>query len=360
MQEFYNLPDFGNLIIFKSFYIFEIYLLLIVWLFLYLFLNKYNIKKILFIFVWVFLYKFLTLSIFWNSSCSCINSYYPSLWFINILIWILTVAEVWLWFYLSNLLIEKYKKEKEKPKFINKKNIFFFTILFAYIFSIIDEIIIRFLDLRIYSDELNSLLSGYSFLTIPLESYIYMLVWTILIVWVFDFLNKFFWDNDKKNNIISFFKIFNKKDKENKPNWFFRYFYISLIWMFLIEILVHPIFINSGLPRFTYIYQDLNWLLTIIWSLWFSWVIYGLDYLFRNNELSITKTQYLSFNLFILFILNILIFNLLFSFWIISLSEMASSYLWWFNVLWLPFEVFSWVFITNILVFMFVKSRLIK
>ena len=165
-----------------------------------------------------------------------------------------------------------------------------------------------------------------------------------MIVWVYDYLEKIFKT---------------KKIKEIKSG-FLKYFWISFIWMFFIEILVHPIFQNSGLPSFTYIYQDINWLLTIIWALGFSIIIYFLDILFKKYKFKITKTEYIIFNLFILFILNLLVFNILFSTWIVSLTPLASAYLWGFNILWLPFEVFSWVFVTNILVFMFVKSRLIK
>jgi hypothetical protein len=169
-------------------------------------------------------------------------------------------------------------------------------------------------------------------------------VWIILIVWVYDYLDK----------IFKTIKL-----KEIKAS-FFKYFYISFIWMLLIEILVHPIFQNTGLPNFTYIYQDINWLLTIIWALWFSSVVSLVDILVKKYKLKITKIEYVMLNLFPLFILNFIIINVLFSTWVVSLTPVASSYLMGFNIIWLPFEVFSWIFVTNILVFMFIKSRLIK
>ena len=342
MEQFYKLPEYWNLIILNNFYIFEIYLLVFVWIFLFLFFNKYELKNLIFIIFWVFLYKYLTLSIFGNSDSGYLNSYFPSLSTINVFIWMLSIAEVGLWIYVANKLIEK--KKKDKKSLYNKKNVFVITVLFTYIFAIFNEIIIRILDLRIYAPDLEKSLSGYSFLTIPLESYIYILVGIILIVWIYDYLDKIF-------------KI--KKLKEIKAS-FFKYFYISFVWMFLIEILVHPIFQNTGLPSFTYIYQDINWLLTIIWALGFSTVIYLIDNVFKKYKFKITKVEYIIFNLFVLFILNLIVFNILFSSWIISLTPLASSYLWGVNILWLPFEVFSGVFVTNILVFMFVKSRLIK
>ncbi len=342
MEQFYKLPDYWNLIVFNNFYIFEIYILFFVGLFLYLFLKNYDIKKIIYIIFGVFLYKYLTLSIFWNSASGYINLYHPSISTINIFIWMLSIAEIGLWIYLTNYFIEK--KKSDKKSLINKNNFFIITILFTYLLAIFNEILLRFLDLRIYTPDLEKLLSGYNFLTIPLESYIYMFVWIVLIVWVYDYLDKIF-------------KTIKLKEIEAS---FFKYFYISIIWMFFIEILVHPIFQNTGLPNFTYLYQDINWLLTVIWALSFSIAIYIIDNLVKKYKFSITKIDYIILNLFILFILNLIVFNILFTIWIISLTPLASSYLWGIHILWLPFEVFSWVFITNILVFMFVKSRLIK
>jgi len=342
MEQFYKLPEYWNLIVLNNFYYFEIYILLFVWLFLYLFLNKYKLKHLIYIILWVFLYKFLTLSIFWNTNSGYINLYSPSLSTINIFVWILSIAEIGLWIYIANQLIEK--KKKNKKSLINKNNFFVIAVLFSYLFAIFNEVLIRFLDLRIYSADLEKLIGSYSFLTIPFESYIYILVGIILIMGVYDYLEKIFRTIKLKEINASFFKIF----------------CISFIWMFLLEILVHPIFQNTWLPSFTYIYQDINWLLTIIWALWFSSVVSLVDILVKKYKLKITKIEYVMFNLFVLFILNLIVFNILFSIWIVSLTPLASSYLWGFNILWLPFEVFSWVFVTNILVFMFIKSRLIK
>jgi len=342
MSDFYKLPNYWNLIILKNFYYFEIYILLFFWLFLYIFFKKYDIKNLIFIIFWVFLYKFLTISIFWNTNSEYINLYNPSISTINIFTWILLVAEVGLWIYLANYIIEKNKTNKKS--LINKNNFFIITVLFSYILIVINEIIIRLLNLRFYNSELEKLLSWYNFLKIPLESYIYMLVTTILILWIYDYLEKIFK---------------NKKIQETKES-LIKYFYISFFWMLLLEILVHPIFQISWLPKITYIYQDINILLTIVWATWFSISIYFIDKIFSKFNFKITKIEYIMIILSILFVINLIVFSLLFNLWIINLTPIASSYIWGINILWLPIEVFSWIFITNIFVFMFIKSRLIK
>lgn len=335
---FYSLPMFWKITVFENFFILEIIVLILAGLLLYFFFKNEKLKTLLFIIFWVFLYKILTLSIFWNGTTStCWWTFFPSLSIINIFTWILSVIEIWF----SILIVQKIFSKKIQEK--SRNLVFSLQVFFAFIFAIIDEFIIRWLNLRVYNIELENLIWWIKILGIPLESYFYILIWIILILWVYSYTKSLFWKKTIK-----------------KTSSFFKYFLYSFMAMFFIEILIHPILDNKWLPDFTYIYQDINIALTISWALSFSIIIYLIDLILKKYKFKISKYEYVSLNLFILFLFNLLIFSLLFKYNIVSLSTMANDYIWWINLFWIPIEIFSGLFIINIMTYAFVKSRLIK
>ena len=66
MEQFYSLPEYGNLIIFDNFFYFELYLLIFTALVLFFFFKKYRLINLVLIIWTVVLYKYLNFTLFFT------------------------------------------------------------------------------------------------------------------------------------------------------------------------------------------------------------------------------------------------------------------------------------------------------
>lgn len=326
MEQFYSLPEYGNLIIFDNFFYFELYLLIFTALVLFFFFKKYRLINLVLIIWTVVLYKYLNFTLFWWCSCSE-NQYLPSLGFINTLVWIITVWNI----AFSLFITSKFCKSESW--------IFLWSTILAYIFSIINELVVRWFWLRVYSEDTEKLLSWNTFLSIPLESYLYILVWVIFMITTYNYLEK-----------VSIKESYKKlKTKSLKKLLWFSFF-----WVFLMEVLMHPIIINKWMPDFTYFYQDLNWVFTIVWSVIIFWVIYFIDNVITTKKLNLEWYKELWIYIFIISIINFIQLSILFNVWILSFAPATNSYLWWINIFNIPIELLFWSIVMNILLITFI------
>lgn len=255
MWDTYSLPGYGELVLLENYFFLEIYTLIFTGVLLYLSMKKGNILTLVLLALSVVLYKWVTLNIFSGDCCSLQTHYYPSIGELNILIGLITF-----WNLLGGFIVSKQ---------VHDRYAFIIFLFGAYVLSILNELIIRSAWLRIYSDTITSLLSEWRFLQIPLETYLYIFVWVVLMVTTFKFLHFF----------LSPLPV-NKKPKKIYTRAMMA-FVVASIAALLGEILFHPQFAYSGLPPYTKLYQDiylipvvflsLSLLLSIKIAEWITW-----------------------------------------------------------------------------------------
>ncbi len=330
MENLYPIPVFWDLIVLKYFYVFEIYVLIVVWFALYFFIKKFNLLNLLFVLISVFLYKYLTFYLFWNWCCWLQHVFYPSIWEVNILVWLLDVAAVIIWTLLVWWL------------WIGQNKRFISSVWVVYLLSLINEFVIRWLDLRHYINDINKLLSWFNIFWMPWESFIYILIWVIFILWVYDCLNKLFisWDLWKFNNDYK------------------KYIWASLVTVLFMEILISPMFYNNWLPWFSYLYWNINWIMIIMyWVITWS-VLYSIDVLLTNKKININLHEQLFLSVLVLFIIYLLVYSILFSTWTLTLWTNVNWFLWWMNIFGIPIEIIWVLIVMNLMNVMFIKRSL--
>jgi len=175
--------------------------------------------------------------------------------------WILTVG--WSTLILSVILIvdKVFKNRTERLKFL-------YYLIGTGIVGFIAETAVLKLGLRTYAPETEVVLSGYNIFGTPVEALYYIPVFTALIIgfykyWAFYFDNKAF-------------------VPRKKIRWWTALF-ISLITVLLFELMVESTIINH-MPKWSYIYNDISFIMTGIWIIliWIS--IKGTDYFFRAKS----------------------------------------------------------------------------
>ena len=57
--------------------------------------------------------------------------------------------------------------------------------------------------------------------------------------------------------LIFFLKKFNKK--------IIRRFWLAFVGVLIFELLTHPLWINTGLESWAYLYKDISWIITLCW-----------------------------------------------------------------------------------------------
>lgn len=321
MIEMFPVPNFWGMQVVENFLFFEIYVLIFVLIGLFLFLRTHTHKNILFAVIAVWLYKYLTLSLFGNSTCMCSGNTYPDVGSINIFIGALDIGV---------LLIAKYLSEWCKY-FAKYRFVSFLTI--TYLIFLLNEVVIQTMWIRVYSNDISSLLSQSSFFMLPIESIPYIFAAAFYQVGIYGFLEKV----DQTKEVIASKRSFAK------------IFCVSLMAVFALQIIVHPIFLDTWLPTFTYIYQDINWLMTIIWSL----CITSIFVLIGKQRLSIYNNLVYSFAGVLLF--NLILFIILFHEGILRFSPNVADYLWWINLMWLPIEAMIWLTLATLMQVLCIK-----
>lgn len=323
MWEIYNLPRYWDLVILNNYFYLELYTLIFVWVLLFLWFKRVKLLEMLFIAGSVMLYKFITQNLFWSSCCSIQTNYFPSLSEINILIWIVTFGNIFWWLLIAT-------------KFTKKYALLWF-IGFSYLFSIINEIIIQQLWLRVYGENITSLLSGTNIFGISIETYVYILVWVILITSTYGYLSQSIsWKaSDTSSKSIKYYLPF------------------SFIGALLGEIILHPQFIYSWLPWFTNLYQDINVFILILLGISLFLSVYIPDIILKTFYKRKWYTE-LSISIGINTILYSMTYILLGKLGMFEFDYKGFSL--WVNFLGLPTELFVSVLLISAFLVMFVRN----
>jgi hypothetical protein len=132
------------------------------------------------------------------------------------------------------------------------------------------EAIVIALGIRSYAPEVEAILLGPHLFNVPIEGLYYIPVFTAL--------------------VISFYKYWSLAlDDEpvvpvKKRRWLAT-LVISILGVFLFELMIEPMVVNANLPAWSYIYRDVSFLMTGLWValIWFS--IYLVDRLFIHLNL---------------------------------------------------------------------------
>ncbi len=322
MIEMFPIPGFWWMQVVGNFLSFEIYVFIFVCVSLFLFLKAHTYKDILFAVIAVGLYKYLTLSLFGNSTCMCSGNTYPDVSVINIFIGMLDVG---------TLLIAKYLSERCK---MNRKYRFTLLLLLTYFIFLVNEMIIQSMGIRSYTEDISNLLSQSTFLMLPIENIPYILAVAFYTVGIYSFLEKV--DQAKTKNV--------PQSSFTKTLW------ISIISVFALQIIVHPIFLDTWLPEFTYLYQDINWLVTILWSLAIATILT----LIGKGRFDIYQDLICSF--FGILIFNLILFIVLFQIGILRIAPSVNDYLWGINFFGLPIEAITGLTIATLIKVLCIKK----
>lgn len=323
MWDIYNLPAYWDLVVLSNYFYLELYTLVFVWALLLFWLKKIRLSEILLIAISVILYKFVTQNLFWSSCCSIQTNYFPSLSEINILIWVVTFGNILWWL----LLATKYTKKYALIWFIG----------FSYLFSILNEILIQQLGLRVYGENISSLLSGNNLFGITIETYIYILVGVVLITSTYGYLSQSI--SRKVPWII-------KKSVK-------QYFLFSIIGALLGEIILHPQFIYTWLPWFTNLYQDINFIIVLLLALSLFLSVYIPD-VFLKDLFKHKWYLELGISIGLCSFLYSTTYFFLGKSWIFEFDYKGFSL--WINFIWLPIEFFISIVLISTFLVMFVRN----
>jgi hypothetical protein len=281
--------------------------------------------ELFFIAVAVLLYKVVTLNIIGGNCCTLQTNYFPSIGEVNVLVGLITLGNILGGAYLAN----KYLK----------KHVFFGVIGFSYLLSIVNEGIIQALGLRVYSGEVNSLLSGPAFLGIHFETYAYILVGVVFMVSIYEYLAR----------------SIGEKSYENYDVNFKNYFKFSVLAALMTEILVHPQSVYSGFPGFTNLFQDINWVVILILGTLVSLSMYLPDAYLKKNKVElewyVRGTVYVGFASLLYFVYFVVLANLgMYQF-------LSGGLMWGIDIFGLPIEALSSIVLVNIFNVMFVRRH---
>jgi hypothetical protein len=124
------------------------------------------------------------------------------------------------------------------------------------------EMVVINLGLRSYAPEVQAVLVGYSLFNVPVEGLYYIPVFTAL--------------------VISFYKYWSLvlDDEPVVPVRRRRWgatFLISVLGVFLFELMIEPMVVNAGFPAWSYIYRDISLLMTGLWVVVIWLCVYLVD-----------------------------------------------------------------------------------
>jgi hypothetical protein len=147
------------------------------------------------------------------------------------------------------------KKGSEGTRFV-------LSILFMIPFVWFSEWLIIKLGIRGYSPEVQAIMPSKHLFNVPIGALYYIPAYTGLLIGFYKY-----WEFRIKNKPVI---------PSKKPNWLTG-LAISFVTVFLFEIMVEPMVQNTGMPRWSYIYRDISFLLSGLWVLVIYLSIYIVD-----------------------------------------------------------------------------------
>ena len=178
--------------------------------------------------------------------------------------WILTIG--WSTLILSTIVVidKFFKNFREWKRFL-----IYLILLTVLVF--ITEITVVNLGIRSYSQEVKDTIIGVSIFNTPIEGFYYIAVFTALVIGFYKYLTLI----TQKIPLIPV-----KKGK------LIRNFFIALIGVFLFELMIEPMVVNSNFPGWSYLYRDISFLMTGGWIIIIWFAINIIDNLFINWKLT--------------------------------------------------------------------------
>lgn len=138
------------------------------------------------------------------------------------------------------------------------------------ILVLILEVIVAKLGIRSYAPEIMQGTIGYLPFRVPIEALYYIPVFMMLVISFYKY-----WS----------FVIDKKPVIPIKRRKWYRGLFISFLGVFLFELMIDPMVVNANFPRWSYVYRDINLLLTGGWII-IAWIAINLvDKFFINSGL---------------------------------------------------------------------------
>ncbi|MBI1880259.1 MAG: hypothetical protein HYR94_18905, partial [Chloroflexi bacterium] len=132
------------------------------------------------------------------------------------------------------------------------------------------EAIVIALGIRSYAPEVEAVLLGPHLVNVPIEGLYYIPVFTALVIGFYKY-----WSLVLDDELVVPVK---------KRKWLAT-LVISIVGVFLFELMIEPMVVNANLPAWSYVYRDVSFLMTGLWVaiIWLS--IYLVDRLFIHLNL---------------------------------------------------------------------------
>jgi hypothetical protein len=133
------------------------------------------------------------------------------------------------------------------------------------------EAIVIGLGIRSYAPEVREILLGYSIANVPVEGFYYIPVFMALVISFYKYWSLFL-DDEPVAPV-------------KKRRWLASLL-ISVLGVFLFELMIEPMVTNAKLPGWSYIYRDVSFLMTGMWVVIIWLTIYVVDRLFIHFDLA--------------------------------------------------------------------------
>lgn len=155
---------------------------------------------------------------------------------------------------------------------------FFLYLLLMSVVGFIAEVCVVKMGLRTYSPEVVGALWGPRILSVPIEAFYYIPVFSALVIGFYKY-----WANVLDEKAVV---------PERQKKWI-RSLGISVVAVLLFELMIEPMVFNANLPSWSYIYHDISLIMTGGWIL-IVWVaILSIDKYFIHYNLVARFTLYL-------------------------------------------------------------------
>lgn len=161
---------------------------------------------------------------------------------------------------------------------MHEKKRFFLYILGMSLVGFVAEIAVMNIGLRAYSTEVLNTLWGTRILNVPIEALYYIPVFSALVIGFYKY-----WANVLGGKAVV---------PERRKRWA-RSLGLSVIAVFLFELMIEPMVVNANLPSWSYIYHDISILMTVGWIIIVWIAILAIDKFFIHYNLVSRFTLYL-------------------------------------------------------------------
>jgi hypothetical protein len=132
------------------------------------------------------------------------------------------------------------------------------------------EAIVIGLGIRHYAPEVGEVLSGYHLFNVPVEGLYYIPVFMALVISFYKY-----WSLVLDDELVAPVK---------RRRWLGS-FIVSVLGVFLFELMIEPMVINANLPGWSYIYRDVSLIMTGMWVVLIWLAVYVVDRLFIQLDL---------------------------------------------------------------------------